>query len=203
VEVSGEDLLHAITGSDLPSSVVTLTVRKKATSHIQGEFVQAGEIVNVSLQRLSTARVAMRRRVFDNFTMLHGKAKQDSDTEARVCIQETLELWEKMLVTQHDQDAQFELNVRALQEECCGWTQELSSLLAGIDAMQGWHEGDSASAHVLPTFGNELRFARETEVEEQEEGEDTPRARSINSSADSPFQAGRHFTLFSSRTPHQ
>ena len=112
-----------------------------------------GGFQEVSLTRMSTAKVAHVRRIFTNFTEMHDKAKKEGDDDSVSMVRKTLDLWETTLMHQHDHDKQVTENVHKLQGECGIWMLELSSLLASMSQLLGVpDDGETESAEPSPAF---------------------------------------------------
>jgi len=133
--VAGDSLLRAIIGEDIPGSYLNLKLQR------------GGGIVDVTLTRISTADVADKRRMFDLFTTLNDRAKKDNDPEVAKCVQESLLLWEKMMVADQIHDDRIQENVESMQADCLPWSNEISFLLLDIWNRQNWeHLGELNSA---------------------------------------------------------
>lgn len=146
-----------------------------------------GDVEEVTLNRMATAKVADMRRIFDRFTEMQDKATKDHDEQAIHRVQKTIELWENMLISQHDHDESVHTRVDGMQNECASFAHELAGLLAGIARMQGWsdeNEGSPALALVkspLVSF-NTNSASGDDDDNEEAEGEsfelfETPRAK--------------------------
>jgi len=111
-----EHLAAALTGSDVPGTPVTLTVKKFRT----------GETREVVLTRMATELIADRRRLFELFTCLKDRAILDNDTVARDCVDQVIELWTKMVQAEAAQHSQASQHLREKQ----------STLRSGLQAMK-------------------------------------------------------------------
>lgn len=127
--VQGNDLLEKIVGEDVPGTLVTLTLKRGPA-----------DLVDVTLKRISTEEVADRRKMFDLFTKLSDRAKQDDDEEARKCVDETLLLWESIMAADAQHDQTIADNVLTMQADCAPMTDELILLLNKIGRLHGWDE---------------------------------------------------------------
>jgi hypothetical protein len=127
--VQGNDLLEKIVGDDVPGTLVTLTLKRGPA-----------DLLDVTLKRISTDEVADRRKMFDLFTKLSDRAKQDHDEEARKCVDETLLLWESIMAADAQHDQRIADNVLTMQADCTPMTDELVLLLNKIGRLHGWDE---------------------------------------------------------------
>ena len=92
-----------------------------------------GLVIDVSLERIPTAKVGYTRQIFDFFTEEIDRANKDHDEDYVTRVQEILELWEGMLIAQHDHDEALKQQIRNLRIDCISRTDELASVLASFD----------------------------------------------------------------------
>jgi len=96
--------------------------------------------VEVQLNRMSTAKVADTRRLFDLFTEINDGAKRDGDPRAIHCVSETIALWEAMLIAQYHHDENVSRNVLGMQRDCASWAEQVVTMLGTINEIQGWND---------------------------------------------------------------
>ena len=99
--------------------------------------------MEVHLKRMSTAKVADTRRLFDLFTEINDGAKRDGDPRAIHCVRETIALWEAMLIAQYHHDENVSRNVLGMQRDCASWAEQVVTMLGTINGIQGWNDVDT------------------------------------------------------------
>jgi C-terminal processing protease CtpA/Prc len=98
-------------------------------------FTLQGEFEEVRIKRISTAQIAAKRKIFDNFSHLHDKFKRGRDHEAVRYLQETMDLWEDQLIQQFDHEATVLGTWTTFQKVSTRWTSELAELLETIHTL--------------------------------------------------------------------
>jgi hypothetical protein len=96
-----DHLASLLKGSDLPGTVVILTVKK----------LGSGEIKEVTLRRMATELIADRRKLFEKFTGLKDRAIVDKDTVVRDIVDEVIDLWSKMVQAEAIHESKVNQNV--------------------------------------------------------------------------------------------
>ena len=99
--------------------------------------------MEVHLNRMSTAKVADTRRLFDLFTEINDGAKRDGDPRVIHCVSETIALWEAMLIAQYHHDENVSRNVLGMQRDCASWAEQVVTMLGTINEIQGWNDVDT------------------------------------------------------------
>ena len=106
-------------------------------SFLISSFASQGEFEEVRIKRISTAEIAAKRKIFDNFSYLHDKFKRSRDHEAVNFLQETMDLWEDQLIQQSDHEATVLSRWTAFRQVSTRWTSELAELLDNIHTLGG------------------------------------------------------------------
>jgi hypothetical protein len=94
-----------------------------------------GAFVELQLKRMSTAKVADTRRLFDLFTEINDRTKRDGDPHAISCVRETIALWEAMLIAQYTHEECVSRNVLGMQRDCASWAEEVITMLGTVVAL--------------------------------------------------------------------
>ena len=122
--LQGDAVFVALKGNNVPGSDVTLMIKKSRT----------GRIEKVVLQRMRTADIADKRKMFDIWTKIQDRARKHHDDDLHNSAQQGYILWEEMELEAISQDEMCEINVSSMQKDCVGWLTELHNLLClGLD----------------------------------------------------------------------
>eukprot|EP00960_Hanusia_phi_P062195 765084-Hanusia_phi.AAC.2 len=113
--VTPETAPSAIIGSDVPGTFVTLQIRH-----------QNNEITEVKLRRVASEIIADRRAMFEIFTSLKNRAKDEHLTSL---LDEAISLWTKMLKASADHDRKISENVVKLQNTGQNSSKQIQEIL--------------------------------------------------------------------------
>ena len=126
---SSDNILTALNGCQIPGSSVTITIKKAGT----------GEVQDVELVRMMTAEIADKRRMFDLFTRMECRAKQQKDDATLKEVEEVLSIFTDMMEQEQEKDARYEASMQAMQGDCNSWLEELSLILEKLDRESELH----------------------------------------------------------------
>jgi hypothetical protein len=126
---SSDNILTALNGCQIPGSSVTITIKKAGT----------GEVKDVELVRMMTAEIADKRRMFDLFTRMECRAKQQKDDATLKEVEEVLSIFTVMMEQEQEKDARYEASMKAMQGDCSSWLEELSLILEKLDRESELH----------------------------------------------------------------
>jgi len=75
-------------------------------------------------------------QIYDLFTKVLDRLKQDKDAQGVRYIEEAVELWTSMMIEEHEHDDWCLQNIHSMQEECDAWLVELQSELDAKDSSE-------------------------------------------------------------------
>ena len=119
--VTKDTVLRALIGSDQPGSSVRIKVEKADGSESE-----------IMLRRMSSERIADRRRMFEWFTKMKMCAEIDGDKPLAESIDKCIELWTNMLIADASHNRQVADNVRNQQKINQDYVEKLAVLLKSI-----------------------------------------------------------------------
>lgn len=119
VEVDGERLHDMLIGQDVPGSFLNLTVRDAGSGHLK----------EVTLKRMATSAIADHVRIFEVFASLKKQKFYHSDRFATSLVDEAIELWTGMLLSEAERGNTVQVNVLDMQYRCQQLLSELKVLL--------------------------------------------------------------------------
>ena len=105
--VTPKNIIELLVGNDVPGSSVTLKLARNSRSDQR--------TLQVVLKRASTAELADKKKMFQLFTHIKDLATHKRDAETGACVDETIELWSKMVEADQVHDEQIVKNVEQMQ----------------------------------------------------------------------------------------
>lgn len=118
-EVDADNHLEMIIGSDVPGSVVKLTVAKAGT----------GNLVEVELHRMDSREIAERRELFELLTVIKSTAVMDLDHNQATRIDNAIQLFQRMMISAEQRERNVAQKVRAVELACQQGVSELEELI--------------------------------------------------------------------------
>lgn len=152
VEVDGERLHDMLIGQDIPGTFLNLTVRDAGSGHLK----------EVTLKRMATSAIADRVRIFEVFASLKEQKFHDSDRFATSLVDEAIELWTGMLLSEAERGNTVQVNVLDMQYRCQQLLTELKVLLNEVHV-----HGSAPNPTVALRIGADLFKTRLSQVGEQ------------------------------------
>lgn len=111
-------------GDDVPGSSVSITIKGDGWHGI-GRTVQ--------LKRMNVNAIADRVRMFELFTSMKIRAKEDDDTKAAALVDLSIDLWTAMLSAEAEHELKIASKVLQMQEACEAIASDMAQILTGTD----------------------------------------------------------------------
>ena len=132
--VTPKNIIELLVGDDVPGTSVTLKLARNSRSDQR--------TLQVTLKRASTAELADKKKMFQLFTHIKDLATHRRDAETGACVDETIELWSKMVEVDQAHDEQIVKNVEQMQGRAHEAVCRLRALLGQLhqvssDAISG------------------------------------------------------------------
>jgi len=103
VAATSENTVGLLVGEDTPGSILSITVSRQGRMH------------TVSLKRACADELADRKRMFDLLQRLRGIAADKAEEQAVAVVEETTQLWNKMMEADQVHDEKIVSNVMVMQ----------------------------------------------------------------------------------------
>jgi hypothetical protein len=121
-------------GNDVPGSSVSITLKTDGW-HGLGKTVE--------LKRMSAIAIADRVRMFELFSSMKARAKDDKDTKAAALVDLAIDLWTAMLSAEAEHELKVASKVLKMQESCEAIVDDMDKLLSC--SLTGADSGDETS----------------------------------------------------------
>jgi hypothetical protein len=108
-------------GDDVPGSSVSITLKTDGW-HGLGKTVE--------LKRMSAIAIADRVRMFELFSSMKARAKEDKDTRAAALVDLSIDLWTAMLSADAEHELKVASKVLQMQESCEAIVDDMDKLLS-------------------------------------------------------------------------
>jgi hypothetical protein len=108
-------------GDDVPGSSVSITLKSDGW-HGLGKTVE--------LKRMSANAIADRVRMFELFSSMKARAKEDKDTKAAALVDLSIDLWTAMLSADAEHELKVASKVLQMQESCEAIVDDMDKLLS-------------------------------------------------------------------------
>lgn len=123
VAATSDNIIGLLVGEDIPGAIVSITISRQGRMH------------TVSLKRACTDELADRKRMFDLLQRLRGIAADKAEEEAGALVEETMQLWNKMMEADQVHDEKIVSNVMTMQSAADSSVRTLRSHLEHLHSL--------------------------------------------------------------------